>query len=64
MPPTLVGQVEAVENIVADPLSAVLLAIGAALLAGSLGYFGYLSLRAFWVAIVPPPGRGPPRQAE
>ncbi len=64
MSTTLVGQVGAVENIVTDPLSALLLVVGAGLLAFSLGFFGYLALRAFGAAIVPPPGRGPPRQAE
>lgn len=64
MIPTLVGQVEPVRNVVADPLSILILAVGALLVAFSLGLFGYLSARGLLAAIVPDPGRGPPRQGE
>lgn len=61
---TLVGQVAPVRNVVTDPLSILLLAVGALLVAFSLGLFGYLSLRGVFAAVTPEPYRGPPRQGE
>lgn len=64
MTPPLVAQAWILRNILADPLSILLLALGALLVAFSLGLFGYLSLRGALAAILPEPGRGTPRQGE
>ena len=64
MIPTLVGQIGLLRNIVSDPLSVVLLVIGALLVAFSAGLFGYLSFRAILAAIIPEPSRAPPQQGQ
>lgn len=47
-----------------DPLSAVLLAVGALVLAFSSGLFGYLALRGLLAGLIPDSiGRAPPRDA-
>lgn len=47
-----------------DPLSAVLVALGAAVVGAPSLAFGYLVARGLGTLVTAPPGRGPPRQAE
>lgn len=50
-------------SIVADPISAILVAFGALFVGFASLLFGYMALRGLVAAIIPEPGRGPPRQA-
>lgn len=55
-------QVDAVLNIVNDPISAVLALIGALLVAVPSLLLGYMTVRGLVAGFVPESGQGPPRQ--
>lgn len=51
-------------SIVADPISLVLVALGALFVGFASLLFGYMALRGLAAGITSEPGRGPPRQAQ